>query len=81
MIGYRIKIKSSKLDTFWYAGKIGEIFWADMRHLDNIFHIINEGVDSGRRLSISIEDVEILGKAEIEVEQITSVRLIESIEL
>ena len=40
MIAHRIRIVSSKLDTFWYFSKIGEIYWAELNDSKNGYHIV-----------------------------------------
>lgn len=48
MIAHRIRIVSSKLDTFWYFSKIGEIYWAELNDSKNGYHIVikDEDVES-----------------------------------
>ena len=87
MIAYQIKITSSSKDTYWYAGKVGEIFWA-IKSLVNEsefgYQIISEGPSAtfkDHTRWVGSEDVLVLGMSEIEIETTTKVKVIEGLEL
>lgn len=82
MIAHRIQIISSKLDTYWYAGKVGEIFWAIgtlVNESESVYHIISEGPSAtfkDHTRWVGSEDVLVLGAAEIAIETTTKVKVI-----
>jgi hypothetical protein len=88
MIAHRIQIKSSSKDTYWYAGKVDEIFWAIKSLVDESefgYHIISEGPSvatiKNHTRWVGGEDVLVLGVAEIEIETTVKVKVIKDIEL
>ena len=87
MIAHRIQITKSSSDTFWYAGKVGEIFWAikSLAHESEFaYHIISEEPSTTFKdytRWVGSEDVLVLGVAEIAIETTTTVKVIKDIEL
>jgi len=64
MIAHRIKIISSKLETYWYFNKIGEIYWAELNDSNNGYQIVIKDADiiNNRSLELSkelIDDIDL----------------------
>lgn len=112
MIAYRIKITNAKLNTFWYAKEIGNVYWAEIDVSNNSYHIIlkgvddytrsieietaelsndkdypinsffiiNDGPDKSHMRTVDIDDAEILGKAEVEIETVTQIKVLKDLD-
>lgn len=64
----RIKIVGAKLQTLWYADRLGDEFWAIDVHASDGFslRILHEGdVDDDRRLYAHRDDCDIIEKRNV----------------
>lgn len=86
MIGYRIKIITSKLDSYWYADYIDKEYWAYLDDDQKNYVIIQEGIiyreqpdrnpNFGDKVVIS-EDCEVVGSSHILVDIVTTQKIID----
>lgn len=90
VIGYRIKIIKSRLDSYWYAGSIGKEYWAYLDDNKRDYIIITEGIiykdesgnlkqykDYGKRCIVP-EDCEVIRVSNIIVETSTTSKIIDT---
>jgi len=83
MRGIRIKIANSSLDTYWYAGLIGNEYWATLEeNLDHhmSYKILLEGtIPAGGHGTkfVNFDDCEVIKEAYIRVESVTTTKIIE----
>ena len=84
MKAQKIKIINSTLDSYWYAGLIGNEYWAEERLIDGVvdYMLIEEtsnptSVLNGGKRWVSKEDCEILKEAYVRVESIITTTVVE----
>ena len=83
MRGIRIKITNSSLDTYWYAGLIGNEYWATLEeNLDHhmSYKIILDGIiPAGRHGTkfVNFDDCEVIRESDIRVYSVTDTKIIE----
>ena len=84
MKAHKIKIIQSTLDTYWYAGYIGNEYWAEERLFDGVidYILIEETSNptsmlSGGKRWISKSDCEVLKEAYIRIESVTTTKVVE----
>ena len=84
MKAHKIKIIQSSLDSYWYAGLIGNEYWAEERLVDGVvdYMLIEETTNptsilNGGKRWVSKEDCEILKEAYVRVESIITTTVVE----
>jgi hypothetical protein len=80
MIGFRIKIISSKYETYWYTANIGTEYWAIRNECDTHYIIISEGTLPIKQYGdkfVDDADVIVLQTANIKVESVAMVKIID----
>ena len=84
MKAQRIKITNSSLDSYWYAGYIGNEYWAVERLDDGVvdYMLIEEtsnptSILNGGKRWVSKGDCEVLKEAYVRVESIITTTVVE----
>ena len=84
MKAHRIKIIQSTLDSFWYAGFIGNEYWAEERLVDGVvdFMLIEETANPtsllhGGKRWVAKNDCEMLKEAYVRIDSVTTTCVVE----
>lgn len=82
MQGYRIQIIKAKLESYWYAAKTGEVYWAVINQKDEYqdYKVIIEGIIPVEGLGtkyIDFDDVIVLKESIIRIDNSLNVKVVE----
>jgi len=84
MKAQKIKITKAGLESYWYAGLIGNEYWAEERLVDGVvdYMLIEEtsnptSILNGGKRWVSKEDCEVLKEAYVRVESIITTTVVE----
>jgi hypothetical protein len=84
MKAQRIKIIQTTLDSYWYAGYIGNEYWAEERLIDGIvdYMLIEETTNptsllQGGKRWVSKADCIVLKEAYIRIDSVTTTKVVE----
>jgi hypothetical protein len=77
MKALKIQIIKANLPTYWYAGHIGESFWAEpIPEGYDAYLLINEGAEKGGRF-VNRDDCTILKECEVFLETVNTTKVVE----
>jgi hypothetical protein len=83
MDGFRIQIIKAKLDSYWYAGCTGNVYWAVLHEREDNhqdYKVIVEGIVPLEGLGakwVDFDDCIVIKEAKIAIETAVNVKVIE----